>query len=150
MRTLGGPHVNDNGRNIGGRPSVVLERQFTEAAAIDLAFAENQEGDACWVSASKLNQSTTTYLKSLGPKMDDSTLPPSSEKLLTSQQALTVAHADAERAYGDVSRFRIRMSLETDGWHIDYEIKEPLTKGGAPKYIIDASSGEIISKRYFQ
>jgi hypothetical protein len=57
---------------------------------------------------------------------------------------------DAERAYGDVSRFVVHVSLESDGWHVDYQIKNPQTKGGAPKYVVDASSGEIISKQYYQ
>ncbi len=69
---------------------------------------------------------------------------------ISGDQALSVAQSDAERVYGDVSRFRVQISLEPDGWHIEYQIKNPLTKGGAPTYVIDAASGEIISKRYYQ
>jgi len=73
-----------------------------------------------------------------------------SRPAISGDQALSIAQLDAERAYGDVSRFRAEVTLETDGWHVEYQIKSTFTKGGAPQYIIDATTGEIISKRYFQ
>lgn len=42
------------------------------------------------------------------------------------------------------------MSLEDDGWHIDYELKDANVNGGGPHYIIHPLSGAIISKRYEQ
>jgi len=65
-------------------------------------------------------------------------------------QALTVARADAERAYRDLSHYRITITLEADGWHIDYELKDPRLKGGGPHYVIDATTGAILAKRYEQ
>jgi hypothetical protein len=37
-----------------------------------------------------------------------------------------------------------------DGWHIDYQLKNPLSNGGGPHYVIDAATGAIVSKRYEQ
>jgi hypothetical protein len=65
-------------------------------------------------------------------------------------EILTIAQADALKAYRDLSPFRIHLVLEDDGWHVDYELKDPRWKGGGPHYIIDASSGAILWKRYDQ
>ncbi len=69
---------------------------------------------------------------------------------IAGDQALTIAQGDASRAYRDLSRYRIQLELQADGWHIDYELKDPRLKGGGPHYVIDAVSGRIISKRYEQ
>ena len=69
---------------------------------------------------------------------------------LACDQALTIAHQDAIIAYRELSIFRIELTLESDGWHIDYELKDPRWKGGGPHYVIDAHSGAILSKRYEQ
>ncbi len=65
-------------------------------------------------------------------------------------RALTIAQADALTAYRDLSGYRIQLVLEDDGWHVDYELKDPKLKGGGPHYVIDAVSGVILSKRYEQ
>lgn len=65
-------------------------------------------------------------------------------------QALAIAQADARGAYRDLSGYRIQISLEGDGWHVDYELKDPRRKGGGPHYIVDATTGAIASKRYEQ
>jgi hypothetical protein len=65
-------------------------------------------------------------------------------------QALHIAHQDAQRAYRDLSPYRILIALEDDGWHIDYEMKDRKRNGGGPHYLIDASTGAILSKRYEQ
>lgn len=64
--------------------------------------------------------------------------------------ALSIAQADALKAYRDLSMFRIELALEPDGWHIDYELKDRKLKGGGPHYVIDALAGAIVSKRYDQ
>jgi hypothetical protein len=61
-----------------------------------------------------------------------------------------VAHQDAERAYHDLSAYRITISLEADGWHIDYELKDPALNGGGPHYVIDQQTGVIVKKCYEQ
>ena len=52
--------------------------------------------------------------------------------------------------YRDLLLYRISVSLEDDGWRVDYELKDPDLNGGGPHYLIDANSGEIVSKRYDQ
>jgi hypothetical protein len=69
---------------------------------------------------------------------------------LPADQALAVAQADAAEAYRDLSGYCIRLGLEEDGWHIDYDLKDPRLKGGGPHYVIDRFSGAIIFKRYEQ
>jgi hypothetical protein len=69
---------------------------------------------------------------------------------LPCDQVLAVAQSDAARVYKDLSPYRIQLVLENDGWHVDYDLKDPRVKGGGPHYIIDAQTGAIISKRYEQ
>jgi hypothetical protein len=69
---------------------------------------------------------------------------------LPSDRILAIAEADALRAYRDLSPYRIQLVLEEDGWHVDYELKDPRLKGGGPHYVIDGLSGAILSKRYEQ
>ena len=70
--------------------------------------------------------------------------------MVTADQALPIAQAGAAGACRDLSIYRIRLALEHDGWHIDYELKEPGVKGGGPHYVIDAGTGVIVSRRYEQ
>ena len=44
----------------------------------------------------------------------------------------------------------IHLLLEEDGWHVDYELKDPRFKGGGPHYLIDPYTGVIRSKKYHQ
>jgi hypothetical protein len=69
---------------------------------------------------------------------------------MTSDQILQIARLDAERAYGDLSGYRIILTPEADGWHVDYELADPNLNGGGPYYVIDPVTGEINSKRYEQ
>ncbi len=45
--------------------------------------------------------------------------------VLAGDQALAIAQADAARVYRDLSPYRIQLVLEDDGWHVDYELKNP-------------------------
>ena len=69
---------------------------------------------------------------------------------VTGAQALVAAEADAQRAYGDLSSYRISVRLEADGWHVEYELADAQVQGGGPHYIIDAQTGQIVSKKYYQ
>ena len=69
---------------------------------------------------------------------------------IPADQALAVAQADALLAYRNLSPCRVSLVLEDDGWHVDYELKDPKRKGGGPHYLIDAATGAIINKRYEQ
>jgi hypothetical protein len=69
---------------------------------------------------------------------------------LASDEALRIARGDAESVYPDLSTYRIEITLEGDGWHIAYELKDPTLNGGGPHYVIDAATGAIVSKKYYQ
>ncbi len=69
---------------------------------------------------------------------------------IAGDQALAIAQADALKAYRDLSGYRIQLVLEQDGWHVDYDLKDPRLKGGGPHYVIDALTGAMVSKRYEQ
>lgn len=69
---------------------------------------------------------------------------------ISCSQALDTAQLDAAKAYRDLSLYRIEITLEPDGWHIDYELKNPRLRGGGPHYVIDALTGAVLSKRYEQ
>lgn len=69
---------------------------------------------------------------------------------VTSDEALMLARLDAETAYPDLSPYRIRMALEGEEWHVDFELRDANLNGGGPHYVIDARTGEILSKRYEQ
>lgn len=73
-----------------------------------------------------------------------------SPPILGGGEVLAIAQADALKAYRDLSTYRILLSLEPDGWHIDYEMKDSKRKGGGPHYLIDPTTGTILSKRYEQ
>jgi hypothetical protein len=71
-----------------------------------------------------------------------------------SHRALEIATADAVQVYGEnLACFRIEITLEDDGWHIAHFIhqrKGSRIAGGGPHYVIDATTGEIVSKKYYQ
>lgn len=69
---------------------------------------------------------------------------------IPSDQALHIARLDAEKAYGDLTPYRVTLVLEDDGWHVDYELKNPLWNGGAPHYLLDPISGAILWNKYDQ
>ncbi len=82
--------------------------------------------------------------------MSNSTVRALGATVLAGDQVLTIAQGDASRVYRDLSTYRIQIVLEDDGWHVDYELKDPGLKGGGPHYVIDAQTGAILSKRYEQ
>jgi hypothetical protein len=69
---------------------------------------------------------------------------------VSGSRAVAIAEADALPVYEDLSPYRIDVRLEADGWHVEYRIKKPRVAGGGPHYIIDATTGEIVSKKYYQ
>lgn len=72
------------------------------------------------------------------------------QPFLAADQILTFAQTDAARAYGDLFDYCVRLSLEYDGWHVDYELRDPRMKGGGPHYVLDPATGTILTKRYEQ
>lgn len=81
-------------------------------------------------------------------------MPPVTESVpITQEHALAIAHADAIQAYGeDMSRFRIEVRQDGSEWYIDYRFVPAarFQTGGGPHYIINAHTGDIVSKRYEQ
>jgi hypothetical protein len=71
-------------------------------------------------------------------------------KPLTCDEILGIAREDAERVYKDLTRFRIPIFLESDGWHIEYRLTERFIAGGGPNYLIDPDTESIQSKKYYQ
>ena len=69
---------------------------------------------------------------------------------MNAEDALRIARLDGERAYRDLSGYRITLALEADGWHVDYDLTDPLSAGGGPHYVIDPQTGAILSRRYEQ
>ncbi len=65
-------------------------------------------------------------------------------------EVLRIAHEDAQAAYRDLSGFKITLLRCPDGWHVDYDLTDPLSAGGGPNYVIDPSTGKILARRYEQ
>lgn len=70
--------------------------------------------------------------------------------IVNGADAHAVAFADAARVYRHLGDFRVEVVLEEDGWHVDYWLRDPNLCGGGPHYIIDATTGAIVYKRYDQ
>ena len=71
-------------------------------------------------------------------------------QVLAGDQVLAIVQIDAATVYRDLSCYRICLTLEEDGWHVDYELKDPKLKGGGPHYVLDPFTGAIVTKRYEQ
>jgi len=69
---------------------------------------------------------------------------------ISSDQALRIAREDAEKAYRDLSPYKITLFLEKERWYIDFDLKDTGIRGGGPHYIIDAGAGTIVWKVYEQ
>jgi hypothetical protein len=70
---------------------------------------------------------------------------------VTFERALGIAQSDAEKVYRNLLYYRVSIVLGEDGcWHVDYELADPRVQGGGPRYVIDATTGAILSKNYYQ
>lgn len=65
-------------------------------------------------------------------------------------EVLRIAHQDAEAVYRDLSGFKITLTPCPDGWHVDYDLTDPLVAGGGPHYVIHPDTGDILARRYEQ
>jgi hypothetical protein len=75
-------------------------------------------------------------------------LSPSEESAAWSaDQVFVFAQVDALARCGDLNAFRVMLALEADGWHIDYERKDPGRSPSKLHYVINAQSGKITAKR---
>jgi hypothetical protein len=71
---------------------------------------------------------------------------------LTKEEALRIVEKDVLHTYDarDLAAYHVRATLESDGWHIDYDLKDKQLEGGGPHYVIDRHSGAILSRRHEQ
>ena len=67
-----------------------------------------------------------------------------SKPLLSCDEILRIARQDGEVAYRGLSGYRITLTLRDDGWHVDFDLTEPLVAGGGPHYIINPVDGAIL------
>ncbi len=125
-------------------------QEFLEHNELELAWDSLAEvadrGNApptCW---SKLARAAR--LMQLPAKADEAAR--RARPRVSSDQALQIARLDAEKAYGDLTPYRISLALEADGWHVDYDLRDPGMNGGGLHYVIDPATGGILSKRYEQ
>jgi hypothetical protein len=70
--------------------------------------------------------------------------------MITETQAREIAETDARAAYRDLSIYRVSARLDESQWSVDYELSDETLLGGGPHYVIDAETGEIVSRRYEQ
>jgi hypothetical protein len=70
--------------------------------------------------------------------------------LLSCDEILRIARQDGEMAYRHLTPYRISLNLREDGWHVDFDLTDPLVAGGGPHYIINPDNGLIVWKRYEQ
>ena len=69
---------------------------------------------------------------------------------LAVSDVLRIAHQDAQSVYRDLSGFKITLTPCADGWHVDYDLTDPLVAGGGPHYVIHPDTGAILARRYEQ
>ena len=73
--------------------------------------------------------------------------------VISRPQAIGIAESDAFPMYGNyLHTLVLEMTLHDDGWHIKYESPsgDGYRTGGGPHYVIDATTGAIVSKTYYQ
>ncbi len=68
------------------------------------------------------------------------------------QRAIDIATADALPMYGAdwLNKLQLTATLHDDGWRIEWHQWRPRHTGGGPHYVIDANTGAIVSKKYYQ
>jgi len=68
---------------------------------------------------------------------------------ISEDQARQIARRDAEAKYSDLTKCSAQAKLEGTAWHVEY-VYIGKGVGGCPIYVIDAHSGQILSKEYYQ
>lgn len=64
--------------------------------------------------------------------------------------AREIAKKDAMQMYRDLSIYRIKTELREGNWYVDYELEGEAVAGGGPHYVISATTGAIVNRRYEQ
>jgi hypothetical protein len=68
----------------------------------------------------------------------------------TEDEIRKIALDDAGRAYRDLTLYTVQMEKVEAIWKVAFVLKDPNLDGGGPYYEIDAESGEIITRIYYQ
>jgi len=68
--------------------------------------------------------------------------------MITREKAVKIAREDVKKAGINLAGYDIVSELGSDGWHVSYANKKTAKGGGGPDYLIDADTGEIISKNF--
>ena len=75
---------------------------------------------------------------------------PPATRTISASQAVAIAEADAVLVCDDMSIYRIEISVDAGRWSVSYRINRPRMAGGGPHYLIDATTGAILDKKYYQ
>jgi hypothetical protein len=71
------------------------------------------------------------------------------DTMIPEAEARRIAAEDAKSAYRQLDSYDVRAELSASQWHVTYTPKAG-SVGGGPAYVIDAKSGKIVSKKYYQ
>lgn len=69
---------------------------------------------------------------------------------ITREQALAIADEDAKLQYRDLSIYKVAIGEDGENWRVDYELVDQSLDGGGPHYVISATDGRILDRRYEQ
>jgi hypothetical protein len=68
----------------------------------------------------------------------------------TEEVIKAIAIDDAGKAYRDLSVYKIDMVRKGTIWEVAFNFKDETINGGGPYYEIDAETGNILKKIYYQ
>lgn len=68
----------------------------------------------------------------------------------TEEEIKAVALGDARRIYRDLSVYNIELKKKGSVWEVMFTFKDVEMDGGGPFYEIDAETGAILRKVYYQ
>lgn len=66
--------------------------------------------------------------------------------MITQQQAQKITQKDAQTALGDLEAYKVDVTLQFDGWHVDYILKGSETISA--QYVVDEDNGEVTSAKH--
>jgi hypothetical protein len=94
---------------------------------------------------------TRQTTSSTGPTHDAAAAAPAAPggSMMSEADARRIAAEDAVTRYPKLDVYDVSARLENGAWHIDYTPRAG-ADGGGPVYVIDAKSGQIVSKKYYQ
>lgn len=87
--------------------------------------------------------------KEAAPAATTTTTDGAGATMISEAEARRIAAEDAKQVYKDLDGYDVRAELSASEWHVTYTPKG-MRVGGGPIYAIDAKSGKIVSKKYYQ